>query len=201
MKGYFVTGIGTNVGKTICSAILCRRLQGDYWKPIQTGSDSDAERVRQLAPGVSIHNSLYRFREPVSPHTAAKIEGIAIDFGLISLPLTSRPIIVEGAGGVWTPITSTKFMIDLMKVLALPVVVVSRFYIGAINHTLMTLHCLHLSGVKVQGLIANGDWQSDDLAMIVNMTGVSILGTLPWLGTLASSIGSENLEAGNDFLV
>src|SRR5438105_122869 len=118
MRRIFVTGIGTDVGKTVVSAVLTEGLKADYWKPIQTGSafGSDSEKVKRLVTnGVSVvHPEAYCFEAYVAPNSAATAEGKRIDFDSIKLPETNKTLIIEGAGGLLVPITEKYFMVDLI---------------------------------------------------------------------------------------
>lgn len=159
-RGVFVTGTDTEVGKTVASACLVCALNGDYWKPVQTGSetDSDSGEVARLT-GLGqerFHAPAFTFKAPLSPHAAALEEGGAMALDDFRLPSTSRPLIVEGAGGLLVPLNGSDFMIDLMERLALPVVVVARSGLGTINHTLLTLRALEVRKMRVLGVIMVG---------------------------------------------
>lgn len=188
MSGYFITGIGTDVGKTICAAILSQGLKYDYWKPVQCGGAvSDCEWIRRHTSGVKVHVERYCFAAPVSPHTAAEKEFKTIELSEFSLPCSSNGIIVEGAGGLYVPLNHSFFMIDLVRLLELPVIVVAHFYVGAINHTILTLKLLKDSGVVVKGLIANGSWSDADMTFIESYCDLPILGVVPWAESLDAS--------------
>ena len=147
---YFITGTDTGVGKTVLSALLCAALDASYWKPIQTGASEDPTSVTvatiaELKPE-KILREVYRFDPPVSPHLAAKMAGTRIDMNKIQIPREARDkaLIVEGAGGVLVPIDETNLMIDLMRQLALPVILATRTTLGTINHTLLSLRYARL---------------------------------------------------------
>ena len=120
MKNIFITGIGTNVGKTVASAVITEALQADYWKPIQTGSNdlTDTQNIKNLISNTKsvIHNESYLFKEPVSPHLAASLENQTIQLSNIVIPNTENNIVIEGAGGILVPINNTHFVIDLANV-------------------------------------------------------------------------------------
>lgn len=147
----FITGTDTGVGKTTVTRYLCNLWKADYFKPIQTGLEKDSD---QMSKDTFIHPEVYHFKAPLSPHAAAAKEGKEIDLQKIHLPQTDR-LIVEGAGGVLVPLNETHLMIDLIKHLGLPVIIVSRNQLGTINHTLLTLQVL--SSVQVLGVILSGD--------------------------------------------
>ncbi|GAA3995552.1 dethiobiotin synthase [Hymenobacter fastidiosus] len=161
MEQLFITGIGTDVGKTIVSAILTEALQADYWKPVQAGltPTTDAATVRSLVqnPVSRFHPERYRLQLPASPHAAAAAEGVTLRPGDFSIPATANHLIVEGAGGLLVPLAPGFLLADLIGQLGLEVVVVSRNYLGSINHTLLTLEALRTRGITVRGLVFNGE--------------------------------------------
>ena len=162
MRKVFVTGIGTDVGKTIISAILTEALQADYWKPIQCGSLdlTDTERVKRLVESKQtvFHPEAYRLKTPASPHHAAEVEDVKIHCGRLKIPETQNTLVIEGAGGLLVPFNyKGETMFDLAKNWGAEVVIVSRNYLGSINHTLLTLKVLEDSGVNVLGIIFNGE--------------------------------------------
>ncbi len=179
---YFITGTDTNVGKTVIAAALTLKLQATYWKPIQTGLDSDTRTVQQLTELNDQHfmSPAYHFSEPVSPDAAADLENQVIDLHTIPIPTTS-PLIVEGAGGVYVPLNAQHTMLNLMQRLNLPVIVVARTTLGTINHTLLTLNVLKQHGLTVAGLILNGEPHPRTRASIIQHSGVDVLADIPIL--------------------
>ena len=161
MEKLFITGIGTDVGKTLVSAILTEALQADYWKPVQAGLEptTDAATVRGLVQNqVSrFWPERYRLQLPASPHAAAAAEGITLQLADFQLPETTNHLLVEGAGGLLVPLAPGFLIADLAQQFALDVVVVSRNYLGSINHTLLTLEALQARGLRVRGLVFNGE--------------------------------------------
>lgn len=158
----FITGTGTDVGKSVAAAMLMAGTRGYYWKPVQSGLDpiSDSEWVRQatgLAPTHFLPET-YRLRTPLSPHAAAALDGVRIELSAFRLPALPAPghLIVEGAGGVLVPLNDHDFMLDLIVQLALPVLVVATSRLGTINHTLLTLQALRSRQVSVIGVVLNG---------------------------------------------
>ena len=143
---YFITGIGTGIGKTITSAIITEKLKADYWKPIQSGdlAQSDSMTIESLISNnqTVIHSETYRLTQPLSPHLSAKIDGIEIELNNFQLPKTENHLIVEGAGGLMVPLNDKALILDLVKYLKLEVIVVSQHYLGSINHTLLTINTL-----------------------------------------------------------
>ena len=147
----FVTGTDTNIGKTFISARLCQLWKADYWKPIQTGQPADHTFMPE---GVRIHPEAYHLQAPLSPHAAAAREGVGIDLQSIQCPNASS-LVVEGAGGVFVPLNEKEMMIDLIKHLNLPILVVAPNRLGVINQVLLTLHAL--KGLEILGVILNGE--------------------------------------------
>ncbi len=191
MKRLFVTGTDTGVGKTIVSALLCAALDGVYWKPIQTGSreGTDRETVRRLA-GLSAEDEIpeaYCFPEPVSPHLAAEWNGIRIQLAVLQKPSTpeTRWLIAEGAGGVLVPLNDSEFMVDLMKFLGFPVVLVARTALGTINHTLLSLAALRERGIQVAGVVLNGEEDRNNRAAVERYGRIPILGWVPPLAGIS----------------
>jgi dethiobiotin synthetase len=160
-KKYFVSGIGTDIGKTVISAILCEALKASYWKPIQAGDlqNTDANKVTNLCPSnIEIIPEVFKLKTPASPHFASKIDEISINLNDFTLPQTNNNLIIEGAGGLMVPINSSgDLIIDLIKQLNTPVILVSRHYLGSINHTLLSLELLKQKQIQVEILIFVGE--------------------------------------------
>lgn len=176
-KVFFVTGIDTNVGKTLVSAILTEAFEADYFKPIQSGTieGADHQTVESLISNskTTIHPNIYSFPDPVSPHLAAKLVEKKIELSKIKLPKTTNHIIVEGAGGVLVPINEEETILDLITP-EMQVVVVTRNYLGSINHTLLTLQVLKEKGLQVVGLVISGDRNPETERIIQKMSGIPI---------------------------
>lgn len=190
-KTYFITGIGTGIGKTIVSAILTEKLQADYWKPIQSGDldNSDSLLVAQLISNrkTVIHPEQFKLTQPLSPHLSARIDGIEISTKKIKAPQTSNHLVIEGAGGLMVPLNEQELILDLIKTLNAKVLVVSQNYLGSINHTLLTLEVLKLKKVEVEGLIFNGPANEESERYITTYSGIPVLGRIPQLETLDKS--------------
>jgi dethiobiotin synthetase len=174
MKHYFVTGIGTSVGKTIVSAIVTEALKADYWKPIQAGelNDSDSMKVRSLISNTTtfIHPEVYRLMKPISPHAAAKSDKISIDLKKIKTPKTINTLVIEGAGGVMVPLNDKLLIIDLIKKLKAEVILVVKNYLGSINHTLLTYEALKNKNIPIAGIVFNGKSTPSSEEYILNYT-------------------------------
>lgn len=180
---FIVTGTDTNVGKTVISAWLALHLGYAYWKPIQTGDESD-EKFIQKTTHVRTYEEAYRFSAPQAPLIAASLEAKSIDLDSISLP-SLEPLVIEGAGGVFVPLSPTTFMIDLFKKLNLPVIVVARTSLGTINHTLLTLSALRFYGISVQGVILNGEKNALNKQAIEACAPLPVIAEFPHLPTIS----------------
>jgi len=184
MRRIFVTGIGTEVGKTVVAAILTEALQADYWKPVQSGTltDSDTETVKALIQNkkTNFHPEAYRLPLPLSPHAAAEAENITIELKNIQLPPTTNHLVIEGAGGLMVPLNQNTLLVDLLPIFACEVVLVSRNYLGSINHTLLTWEALKSRNINIIGLIFNGEPNPASEDFILNYTGLpKLLSVLP----------------------
>jgi len=175
----FVTGIGTDVGKTLISAIAVDALGADYWKPIQCGSlsDTDTDQVKLLTNQSEsvFHPEAWRFTAALSPHAAARRERKEIQLEQIKPPQTSRPLIIEGAGGLLVPLNSSQFVIDHIAQLEASVILVSRHYLGSINHTLLSAEALRVRRIPVLGIIFNGGSNPETEEIILSSTGFPFL--------------------------
>jgi dethiobiotin synthase len=181
----FVTGTDTDAGKTVVSAWLCLHTGADYWKPIQSGHppDRDADTVARLS-GARAHPERYLLRAPLSGQDAAKLEGLRIDVADFTLPETSRPLVVEGAGGVLVPLNESATTLDLMAHLGLPVVVAARSGLGTINHTCLTLMALRSRSLRIAGVILSGPPNPANREAIEHFGGAPVLAEIPRLDPL-----------------
>lgn len=180
MKKYFITGISTEVGKTIVSAIITEALEADYWKPIQSGDleNSDSHTIEKLISNskTEIHPNSYALQTPMSPHASAEIDGVTIELKNIKEPKTDNHLVIEGAGGVLVPLNEEDMVLDIIKP-TYKVIVVSRHYLGSINHTLLTLNLLKQNGFNVS-LIFSGNEHSTTENIITKMSGVEVIGRI-----------------------
>lgn len=176
-KRIFITGISTEVGKTIAAAIVTEALEADYWKPIQAGDleNSDTDKVRQLVSNKKsvFHENSYALQTPMSPHAAAQIDGIKISLDQIQIPKTKNHLVIEGAGGLLVPLNETETIFDLIQK-EYHVIVVSRHYLGSINHSLLTIKYLQERGFNVS-IIFSGEEHPTTESIIQKMTGVSVI--------------------------
>ncbi len=180
MNTYFITGISTDVGKTIASAIITEALEADYWKPIQAGEleNCDTKKVERLISNTKskFYTNAYALKTPMSPHGAADIDGIKIDINKIKTPKTKNHLVIEGAGGLLVPLNDTQTVLDLIKP-NYKVIIVSRHYLGSINHTLLTVNTLTEKGFEVS-IIFSGNEHKTTEDIIKKMTKVSVIGRI-----------------------
>lgn len=183
---YLVTGIGTDVGKTVVSAILTKALDATYWKPIQAGDlqNSDSIKVKSLA-GCNVIPELYRLSRPMSPHAAAEIDGLKINLADIQIPQVKGNLVIEGAGGIMVPINNKgETFLELFEQWNQPIIVVSRHYLGSINHTLLTIESIRNKGLMIEGIIFVGDASPTSESIIATCTECRIIGRIPWTDSI-----------------
>jgi dethiobiotin synthetase len=175
----FVTGIGTEVGKTIASSILVEALKADYWKPVQAGEleNSDTMKVKSLISNTQsvFHKEAYQLNSPMSPHAAAERDNIRIELSKITPPKTENYLIIEGAGGLLVPLNNQDCILDIILNTDTEVVIVSRHYLGSINHTLMTIKSLKDKNINIKGIIFSGEENKDTESIILKMSGINLL--------------------------
>jgi dethiobiotin synthetase len=180
MRKIFVTGIGTDVGKTVVSAILTEAFRADYWKPVQTGSffSTDSVKVQKWISNelTRVHPEAYSLKQYMSPHAAAELEGVHIEMRGISLPDTTNNLIIEGAGGLMVPLNSSEFIIDLIKKFDAEAVLVIQNYLGSINHSLLSIDALKHRNIKIMGLVFNGPPHKLSEDIILSYSGLPLLG-------------------------
>lgn len=183
MRKIFVTGIGTDVGKTVVSSVLAEALKADYWKPVQTGSffSTDTAKVQKWVTNTSTkcHPEGYLLKQYMSPHAAAELEGIDIDLKMINIPASDNAtLIMEGAGGLMVPLNRKEFMVDLIKKFDCEVILVIQNYLGSINHSLLSIDVLKGRGVKILGIVFNGAPHQLSEEIIVDYSGLKVLGRI-----------------------
>jgi len=177
-KTFFITGISTDVGKTVVSAIVTEALQADYWKPIQSGDLDfcDTKRVAKLLSNTHsiYHPNAYALTTPMSPHASAKIDNTVIDLSHITVPKTDNHLVIEGAGGIMVPLNSSNTILDLIQP-EYKVIVVSRHYLGSINHTLLTVNTLKQKGFDVSIIFSGNPLKSTE-DIVSKLSDIPILG-------------------------
>ncbi len=179
---YFISGIGTDVGKTIVSAIVSEALEATYWKPIQAGDldNSDSIKIKNLTENVTVLKEGVKLSQAMSPHAAARIDGVKLGVLDFSLPKIDGNFIVEGAGGLMVPLNSDGLMIaDIIEEFKLPLIIVSRHYLGSINHTLLTVEVLKNRGVVIKGIVFVGQENRDTEEIILSTTGLKMIARIP----------------------
>ena len=219
-QGFFITGTDTGVGKTVVTACLLslyRRHQHNVgvMKPIETGVDpecnsaanSDAKflmEVSQCSDPLS-HICPIQLKTPASPYQASIIEDRSIDLNqiIVSFRMLAdkyENLLVEGLGGLLVPLKSNYFLYDLIRDLGLPLMVVSRNTLGTLNHTLLTLRVAQQEGIPVRGIILNqtepGEYteiERGHKGIITELSGIPVLGEIPFLGDVSEKSFSEDL--------
>jgi len=193
-KQFIITGIGTDIGKTVVSAIISQALDSFYWKPIQAGEleNSDSIKVQNwTTDSVTILSEAFQLNQPMSPHAAAEIDGVEITNEALQLPLVERNLVVEGAGGLLVPLNNKRLLlIDLFKEWNLPVIVVSRHYVGSINHTLLTVEALKNRKINIEGIVFVGDENKSTESFILNYTDLKMIARMP----LTSEVNTEFIQ-------
>ena len=177
----FITGIGTDVGKTITAAIITQALEADYWKPIQAGDidHSDSHKIQHYISNQKtiIHPNSYQLNTPASPHLAAELDGVSIVLDQIIEPKTKNHLVIEGAGGVLVPLNSTDCVIDFVRS-DYKVIIVSRHYLGSINHTLLTVEALQNRKIKIAGIVFSGAENKATESIILQKTKLTCIGRI-----------------------
>lgn len=201
MKKVFLTGIGTEVGKTVISAILVEKFKMDYWKPVQAGEldYSDSMKVREWVQNKDsvFHEERYRLKTPASPHFAAEVDQIQIELGDFEAPQTSNNLLIEGAGGLMVPLNSKgDLIIDLIPKVADSAILVSRNYLGSINHTMLSIEALKSRGIEIEGVIFNGEPNEATEEIILEKYELKCLGKVP----LLSNIDSLKIKEAGSFI-
>ena len=201
---YFITGIGTDVGKTVVSAIISEALQASYWKPIQAGDldNSDSIKIKSLTENVTVLEEGVKLSQPMSPHAAAEIDKVDIRISDFRIPKVSGNLIVEGAGGMMVPINSNGLLlVDLMKEFRLPVILVSRHYLGSINHTLLSVEVLKNRNIAIEGIIFVGEENKATEDIILSITELKALARIPEVAVIDKAFIKEQAELLNRTLV
>jgi dethiobiotin synthetase len=196
---FVVTGTGTGVGKTVFSAALAGALGGSYWKPVQSGlqGETDSDAVRRLTglPKERIIPEAYRLELPASPHIAAAREGIQIEASRLTIPKTTSPLVIEGAGGLMVPLSRDLLQIDHFASWGLPVILCTLTSLGTINHTLLSIEAMARRSVRLHGIVFTGDRDAEVEDTILKLGKTRRLGGLPVLDPLNASRLAEAFRA------
>lgn len=187
-----IAGIHTGIGKTVCSAVICQALGYDYWKPVQAGELDNTDSIfigKNVAnTACVVHPERYRLHIPASPHYAAAMDGLEIKAGDFVLPGTANPIVVETAGGVMSPLSSSFLNIDLMAQLNLPAILVSNNYLGSINHTLLTVAAMQQRNILIKGLVFSGQEFTSTRDFILEYSKLPLLFSIPHFDNINSDV-------------
>ena len=200
---YFVTGISTEVGKTVISAVITQALEADYWKPVQAGDlhRTDSDKVADWLSNERsvVHPTTYRLNTPMSPHAAADIDGVRINLDDLERPDTKNHLVIEGAGGLLVPLNENDTIADLIR----PgdrVILVSRHYLGSINHTLLSVDAIKARGLDLFGIIFVGEEHPTTESIIAKMSGIRVLGRMGEEPYIDEHVVSEYAEMFRDEL-
>lgn len=195
---FFVTGTDTGVGKTLVCALLAVGLDAGYWKPVQSGAGEglDSVAVAEMAGLGKEHvvPETYVLREPLSPHLSAGLEKIRIDLDRLSLPGKPGSLIIEGAGGVMVPLNENSLIIDLIKKLSVPALIVACNRLGVISHTLLTVEALKTRGINILGVILNKGVNKDHKDSIEHYAHVPVLAQIEDLDRINPQILKEKFN-------
>ncbi len=176
-----VSGIGTGVGKTVASAIIAKALDAKYWKPVQSGDlhDTDSMKVREWT-SCEILPERFALEFPASPHWSADLEGVKIQKEDLLIPDVEGSLVIEGAGGLMVPLNYDGLLyIDLFEEWKIPLIVVSRHYLGSINHTLLTIETLQKRNIPIEGIVFIGEEHLPTETIIQKVSGVRVIGRIP----------------------
>jgi dethiobiotin synthetase len=190
MTPIFITGTGTNVGKTLISSIIVEALKADYWKPIQAGfsEGTDSLFIQRVISNKEtvIHPERFLLKMPASPHLAAPAENTEITLKEIidHVPATKNQLIIEGAGGLMVPLNQKELTLDLIKKLKAKVILVSKNELGSINHSLLTAYVLKKEKVKVAGWIFNDEYKHYEHE-IAGWTGIPVIAKVKHLPVIS----------------
>ena len=191
---FIICGTDTDIGKTLISSFFVKGLNSFYWKPIQSGieSQTDSQTVEKLAQvsKEKIIKEAYVFTKPLSPHWAAEIDQKAIDFDKLRLPKVQGSLIIETAGGLMVPITRNFLQIDQIKQWNLPVILVCKSSLGTLNHTLLSIESLKRRNIEILGLVVNGEKHLDNPKTLVDFSGIPLIAEFPYI----KKMDSNNLD-------
>lgn len=199
MRKIFIAGIGTDVGKTVVSSVFTEAFKADYWKPVQTGSffSTDTAQVQKWVSNTEskFHPEAFLLKQYMSPHAAAALEDIEINLDSLKLPETNNTLIIEGAGGLMVPLNRKEFLVDIIKKFDAEVVLVIQNYLGSINHSLLSIDALKSRGVKMLGIVINGPANEHSEQIILEYSGLKLLGRIHKEKELNSEVISQYAKA------
>jgi dethiobiotin synthetase len=186
-KSIAIVGIHTDIGKTIAAAVMAEALGYDYWKPVQAGKEQrDTVLVRQLlTDGANrVHDEAIVLSQPLSPHAAAAIDKVDIDYKTFKWPETDKTLLVETAGGILSPLSADSTMADFIAHYQMPAILVSLNYLGSINHTLMSVEVLKARGIKLMGIVMNGVENASSETFIKRYAQVPVFTRIPYINSM-----------------
>ncbi len=188
---FIICGTDTDIGKTLISSFFVRGLNSYYWKPIQSGieTQTDSKTVEKLArvSRDKIIKEAYVFTKPLSPHWAAEIDKKIINFDILRLPKVKGSLVVETAGGLMVPITRNFLQIDQIKQWNLPVILVCKSSLGTLNHTLLSIEALKRRNIEILGLVVNGEKHLDNPKTLVEFSGIPLIAEFPYIRKIDSN--------------
>ena len=202
-KQFIISGIGTDVGKTVASAIISQALNATYWKPVQAGDLdwSDTMKVDNWTDDkVIVMKEQFRLTAPMSPHAAAFLDGVSITQDAFVIPQVEGNLIIEGAGGLMVPVNNEGLLyIDLFQSWNLPVILISRHYFGSINHTLLSIGALKSRNIPIEGIVFIGEENKATESIILNTTGVDFIARIPLANEVNSTFIQDQSEVFKEY--
>lgn len=186
----FVTGTDTDVGKTVVSSWICKNTYAKYWKPIQTGDDSDKDFVKKYSPKTNLIDEIYKLKAPLSPYDSAKLESVSIDKNKLLKNIPDKTVI-EGAGGLLVPICENFYMADIIKNTNSKTLIVAKSKLGFLNHIFLTVEYLKSHNIDILGIIINGE--TNLVETIEYFSKIKVLQILPFKDNVSMSIDSVSL--------
>ena len=185
-----IAGIHTAIGKTIASAVIAEAIGADYWKPVQAGiTEKDSSLIKNLLTdgAARVHEEAVILSQPLSPHAAAAIDNVEVDYTKFEWPETDKTLLVETAGGLLSPMSGDTTMADFIAYYRLPAILISMNYLGSINHTLLTIEVLKSRGIKLLGIIMDGLENESSETFIQQYTKVPVIARIPFISDLSNA--------------
>lgn len=178
-----VAGTDTGIGKSVLAALVTLAIDGDYWKPVQSGleEETDTETVARLTtlPPERFHPEAYRLTQPLSPDQSAAIDGIAIERHRLVPPKSERPLVIELAGGLLVPYGEELLQVDCIAEWEAPVLLTARSGLGTLNHTLLSLEALRGRGIPTVGIVMIGAEHPMNRRSLERWASAPVVGTIP----------------------
>lgn len=188
-SGYFIVATDTGVGKTLISAWLMLHLDADYWKPLNSGSEYDTNTVKDLTrlPPDRFHKEAHLLTSPLSIHEAARRDGIAIKLQDLIPPSTHRPLIIESAGGIMSPLNEQDqtTTLDQIDHFGLPTILVARTTLGTLSQTLCAIDVMSHRNIKPTAIILSGPYHPSNAQALRGWKGCPPIIEFPQIGELS----------------